>query len=392
MRYEGMSAGALYPYPDMDIDPREKDANWCMQYARAAFFDWSFTYPKGIFANNGGDYEKYRMYAMGKQPNSQYKKMLGVDQQTNNTWLAIDWSIRSIVSPYRDRAIARLMEQMQGIVATPIDMLAKSELQDFYSEMKAKLAVRQIVQQTNPELANHPLLSISSGDPIDVEELDMRMEQNEQFNRSKDAELAVAVGFYENNYEQKVRQWYEDLFDFGVAGYKEWLGEDNKAKFRRVNPENVVTNYCRVQDFSDLVHAGEAIDVALIDLACVKNQDTGEPMFSEGQLNEFASTIAGKWGNPSMLGRGTGWFKPYDKFKCKVLDIEFYSYNEYSFRKGNDENGNNDFRKADYNRGKKSEKYIRKRIKCVYKCKWIVGTDYCYDWGLVKDRKMSNDV
>lgn len=391
MRYEGMSSdGALYPYPALNIDPAKKGADWTMQYAKAAFFDWSFTYPKGIFANNGGDYEKYKMYALGKQPNSQYKKMLGVDQQTNNTWLSVDWSIRPIISVYRDRAIARLMEQLHGIVATPIDMLAKSELQQWYAQMRAKLALRQLLQQSGSDLSNHPLVALEKGDPMDMEELEMRMEQGEQFNRSKDAEMAIAVGFYENDYVAMVKQWYEDLFDLGVTGYKEWLGEDNKAKFRRCNPENVVTNYCRVANFSDLVHAGEVIDVALIDLACVKDKE-GNPQFTEEELNQFASTIAGKWGNPSMLGRGVGWFKPYDKFKCKVLDIEFFSYNDMSFRKGTDENGNNDFRKADYNRGKKSDKYKRVRIKVTYKCKWIVGTDKCYDWGLVEDRKMTND-
>jgi len=390
MRYEGMSSeGALYPYPKMDIDPAKKDGAWCMQYAKAAFFDWSFTYPKGIFANNGGDYEKWKMYALGKQPNSQYKKMLGVDQQTNNTWLSVDWSIRPIVSVYRDRAISRLMEQLHSIVATPIDILAKSELQEWYAQMRAKLALRQLLQQSGSELSNHPMIALEKGDPMDIEELEMRMDQGEQFNRSKDAEMAVAVGFYENNYVQTVKQWYEDLFDLGVTGYKEWLGEDNKAKFRRCNPENVVVNYCRFQDFRDLVHAGEVVDVALIDLACVKDKE-GNPQFSEEELNQFASTIAGKWGNPSMLGRGVGWFKPYDKFKCKVLDIEFYSYNDYSYRKSTDEYGNNDFRKADYNRGRKSDKYIRKRIKVIYKCKWIVGTDKCYDWGLVEDMKRTN--
>lgn len=390
MRYEGVTAGAFFPYPEMGIDPAKKDAKFCMAYAKAAYYDWYFTYPKGIFSNNGGDYQKYKMYALGKQPNTQYKKMLGVDQQTNNTWLSVDWSVRSIVSPYRDRAIARLMDGLHGIVATPIDILAKSELQEWYAQMRAKLALRAVLQQSGSELSNHPMVALQKGDPMDMEELEMRMEQGEQFNRSKDAEMAIAVGFYENKYNAAVRQFYEDLFDLGVAGYKEWLGDDNKAKFRRCDPDNVVTSYCKFPDFRDIVHAGEAIDVPLVDLAVLKDED-GNAKFTEQELTEFAATIAGRWGNPNMLGQGIGWYKPYDRFKCQVLDIEFFSYNDYSYRKGVDENGNNDFRKADYNRGKKSDKYKRVRVKVVYKCKWIVGTDHCYDWGMVDDRKTTND-
>lgn len=391
MKYEGVTAAAYYPYPEMNIDPVKKDAKWCMAYAKAAYYDWYFTYPKGIFSNNGGDYQKYKMYALGKQPNTQYKKMLGVDQQTNNTWLSVDWTIRSIVSPYRDRAISRLMEGLHGIVATPIDILAKSELQEWYAQMRAKLALRQVLQQSGSELSNHPMIALEKGDPMDMEELEMRMEQGEQFNRSKDAEMAIAVGFYENKYTAAVRQWYEDLFDLGVAGYKEWLGEDNKAKYRRCDPDNVVTSYCKFPDFRDIVHAGEAIDVPLVDLAVLKN-DEGGALFSEQELTEFAATIAGRWGNPNILGRGISWFKPYDRFKCQVLDIEFFSYNDYTYTKRDDANGNRVFRQEEYGRGNPDNpRYIRKRVKVVYKCKWIVGTDHCYDWGMVDDRKTTND-
>lgn len=389
MKYEQISSGSQYPYPENSINPANKGKDWCMTYAKAAYFDWSFSYPKGCFYNNNGDYEKFRMYALGKQPISQYKKQLGVDQVTNETWLAIDWSVRPIVSRYRDRAISRLMKQTRGIVATPVDMLAKGELDQYYSTMKAKLAVRQVMMQQNPELANHPVISLETGDPMDVEELEMRIEMGEQFNRSEDAENAIELGFYENDYKHVRRTIYEDLFDFGLAGYKEWLGDDNHAKFRKVNPECVITNFCRHSNFDDMVHAGEVIDVSLVDLALVTDAD-GNRMFDDKQLTEFAGTLAGRWGNPAMIGRSTGWFKPYDKFKCKVFDIEFYSYDDYNYKMSVNGEGNLDFRRADYNRGKVAkEKYSRKCVKAVYKCKWIVGTDFCYDFGLAYDQKRS---
>lgn len=391
MRYQQLGTGASYPYPDNNIDPAKKGKDFCMQYARAAYYDWSYSYPKGVFANNNGDYEKFRMYALAKQPITPYKKMLGVEEMTNNTWMSVDWSIRSIVSPYRDKAISRLMEQELDVVATPIDITAKAELDDYYSNIKAKLAVRKLIQDVNQEMANHPMISLQPGEPMDIEELEMRVELGEQFNRSKDAELAIQLGFYENDYTQFRRSLYEDLFDYGVGGYKEWLGSDNKAKFRKVNPENIVTNFCRQANFKDLIHAGELIDVSLIDLAAVCNED-GSKAFTNEELQEFAGSIAGRWGNPMSLGTGSGWFKPYDKFKCKVLDIEFYTYNDYNYRNAVDGNGNVDFRKADYGRGKTSDKYIRKRFKCVYKCKWIVGTEKCYDFGMATDQKRPQNL
>jgi hypothetical protein len=395
MRYQQISAGANFPYPDNNIDPKIKqnDISYCLQYAKSSFFDWSFSYPKGVFYNNNGDYEKFRMYALGKQPISQYKKQLGVDEVTNETWMSVDWTPRPIVSRYRDRAISRLMKQTTGVIATPVDMQAKGDMDAYLYKMKAKLAVRQLLQQQNPELAAHPAVSLQAGEPMDTEELEMRIMMGEQFARSEDAENAIELGFYEGDYKYVRRCFYEDLFDFGVTGYKEWLGDDNKAKFRKVNAECVITNFCRHANFDDMVHAGEVIDVSLIDLALVTDAN-GNRQFTEEQLTEFAGTLAGRWGNPAMIGKASGWYKPYDKFKCKVFDLEFYSYDEYNYKMVVDENGQlKDYLRADYNRGRvATDKYDRKRIKSVYKIKWIVGTDYGYDWGLVEDQKRSADT
>ena len=392
MQYQQLTGGGQYPYPNHNIPADKKNADFCMQYARAAYFDWSYSYPKGVFANNGGDYEKARMYALGKQPISQYKQMMGVDAQTNNTWLTVDWTVRAIVSGYRDKAISRLMKEDYGIVATPVDILAKSEQDGYYADLKAKLVLRQLMVQQNPEMASHPFISVQSGEPLDLEELEMRMELGEQFNRAKDAELAIELGFYENSYKTFRRAIYEDLFDYGVAGCKDWLGDDNKAKFRRVNPESVVISYCKDATFRDAVHAGEVIEVSLIELAGLQDKN-GNPLFDEATLQEFAGSIAGKFGNPTILGRGTGWLKPYDKFKCKVLDLEFYTYNEETFTDRLDEKGNAVFRKEQSGRGNPNNpRFKRKRIQYVYKCKWIVGTDKCYDWGMAYDQKRTVDV
>lgn len=391
MRYIDINGGSQYPYPNHDINPDKKDMGWCMQYAKASYWDWSYAYPKGVFSNNAGDYQKWRMYALGKQPITPYKKWLGVDQETNNTWLVIDWTVRAIISGYRDRSISRMMKEDYGIVCTPIDILAHTELTSYYSEMKAKLMVRDLMLQKNPQLASHPLIKLQSGEPLDIEELGMRVEMGEQFNRAKDAELAIELGFYENNYKAFRRSIFEDLFDYGVAGVKDYLGDDNKPKFRRVNPDSTITNYCKDATFSDLIHGGELIDVSLMDLATVTDKD-GNLCFDEQELQEFASSIAGKFGNPAIIGATNGWLKPYDKFKCKVFDIEFFTYNDYSYNDAYDENGNSDFRKAANGRGKKSDKYKRKKIQYVYKCKWIVGTEHCYDWGMAYDQKRSTDV
>lgn len=393
MRYEQSNNGFGYPYPDHNLPPSEKGREWCMQYAKAAYYDFCFVYPKGVFANNGGEYEKNRMYALGKQLTSQYKKQMGVDMQTNHTWLSVKWDIRAIVSGYRDKALARMMKNNYGIVATPVDMLAKSERDKYYKELKAKLAVRAVLLQSNPELANHPSVALLPGEPMDIEELEMRVTMGEQFNRAKDAEMAIELGLYENDHDNFRKQIFEDLFDYGVAGFREWLGDDNKAKYKRCDPNNVIVSYSKDPTFKDIVHAGEQIDVSLVELALLKD-DKGNQLFSNDELIEFAGTIAGKFGNPRILGRvNSNLLKPYDKFKCPVLDIYFYTYNEETYTNRKDKYGNPVLIKEESGRGDVSNpRYTRKRVQYVYKCKWIVGTDKCYDWGMCYDQVRPNDI
>lgn len=393
MKYEQVSLNAATGYPNHDIDPALKGKDWCMQYAKASYFDYNFVYPKGVFSTNGGQYEQNRMYALGKQLTTQYKKQMGVNMTNNHTWLSVDWKIRAIVSGYRDKAIARMMKNDYQIVATPVDILAKGEHDKNYIELKAKLAVRAVMLQTNPELANHPLIAMQSGEPMDVEELEMRMALGEQFNRAKDAEMAIELGFYENDHDGYRKSVFEDLFDYGVAGFAEYLGDDNRAKFRRVDPNNVIISYSKKADFSDIVHAGEQIDVSLIELGTLKDAE-GNALFTTDELNEFASTIAGKFGNPRLLGAtNSNLLKQYDKFKCPVFDIKFYTYNTDTYTNRVDANGNIVFKKEKYGRGQDTNtRYHRKRIQYVYQCKWIVGTDKCYDWGMCYDQVRSTNT
>jgi len=394
MRYAETNSASGYSYPDHNVPASQKNSEWCMKYAQAAYYDFTVAFPKGVFYSNGGDYEKFRMYALGKQPINQYKSMLGVDMTTLNTQLVVDWTVRAVVSGYRDKAIARLMKQDYSIVCTPIDSQSKTEVDKYYAELRTKIIMREILQQQGSELANHPSIQIQSNEPMDMEELEMRIMNGEQFNRSMDAEMAIELGLYENNYQAFRRAIFEDLFDFGVAGYREWLGDDNKAKFERLNPESVICSYAKDGTFSDMVHAGSVIDVSLVDLALVTDED-GNQLFDDKTLQEFAGSIAGKFGNPATMnmGRMTGFLKPYDKFKCKVLDMYFYTYNEQTYTDRTDSNGNPVFKSEPSGRGDKNNtRYKRKKIKYVYKCKWIIGTDKCYDWGMCYDQKRSVDV
>jgi hypothetical protein len=378
-----------YAYPKHDIAPNQKGREWCMSYAKAAWNDWQYSVPRTCFFNASDKYEELRLYAHGKQPINKYKKWLNVDEQTNDTSLNIDWEVRPIIPKYRDIAISRLVQQEYNIVATPIDPQARGELHGIYADMTAKLAMQALAN--NPELSQHPVLARQQGDPFDQEELEMRIAFGEQFNRSKDAEEAIQLAFYENLIKELRRKWYESFFDCGVAGYREWLDKAaNRPRARIINAGAVITSYCRYADFRDMEHAGEIIDVSLVDLATKKDEE-GNPLWTPEQIDELSINVAGRWSNASLVGRSTNYYKGFDKFKVKVLDMEFFSWNDYYYNMWVNSKGNLEFEwkeKSQSAQGKR--KYKGKRIKVVYKVKWIIGTDHVYDYGLAEDMKRSN--
>lgn len=377
-------------YPRDAIDPAKKDKEWCVQYAKAAYYDFT-SFPAGVaFYQSAARYEEIKLYALGMQPNTKYKKLLGIDELTDETWLNIDWSISHVLGTIRDIAISRMCQQEYGIVATPIDADAKTKLNDFIAKMKAKILTRQLAMQANPELAQHPSLTPESGEPMDMEELDIRMNFGEAFVRSKDAEEMIQLGMSWNDIMNFRRKQFEALFDWGVGGYKEWL-EDGKPKFRCANWEAVGMNYCRKNNFEDMHHVYEVIDVDLVDLAMIRDEK-GNLMFDDDTLDALAKTVAGKWGNPTQPGTTSTFFKGYDRFKCKVLDLRFFSYNNLVYSNRSNNKGNPVFGEAPYYRSNsQSDKYVTKRAQVVYEVKWIIGTDFAYDWGLMKDQPRSMD-
>jgi hypothetical protein len=158
-----------------------------------------------------------------------------------------------------------------------------------------------------------------------------------------------------------------------------------------VNVEAVVTSQSRYADFHDLEHAGEIADVSLVHLATVMDKD-GNRKFTDEDLDSLKDNVAGKWANASLIGRSTNYFKGFDKWKVKVLELEFFSWNDYYYNMWVNGKGNLEFEwKTAPQSAQGKRKYKGKRIKVVYRVKWIIGTDYVYDFELAEDMKRSND-
>ena len=369
-------------YPNHLIDPSEKNLSWCLAYAKAAWTDFN-NHNSQSFHNNRGNYVRIKDYAQGSQSINKYKSLLNVSENENETWLAIDWSVIPIVPKFRRIALGKLSKTEYNISATPIDSLAQNDLENYYKNTKAKMDLRNSVSDQIPGMEEHSSLKIQPGEPQDNEELEMHMAYTYKHNASIEMEQGIDLVFHTNNISEKRKNILEDLFDFGVAGYKEYIDSNGAVKIRRVNPANLLVSHCNNRDFSDKIHVGEVTEMTIADL---KQRAGGQ--FNEKEYQDIADKYSGNKGSAKMYPSNRGHFKEYDDTKIKVLDLEFFSVNQMVHESRVDRRGNKKFGRAKYNDvNKRKNKYLRSDYKVVYKISWIVDSNYCFNYGLCSDMK-----
>jgi hypothetical protein len=396
---------ATNTYPNQQIDPREKGYDWILAYCKAAWGDSRGYVPNNMLNFGQSKMNEIREYALGRQSTTKYKKLLNVDEQQDKTWLNIDWTPPSFLTKFREIAISKLVQRRYDINAFAVDPIAKSEEDNYFTEMKVKILMREAAQKAgNQELLNSPVLAPQPGEAQDLEQLKMEEQFGYKHVMSMEAEMAASLAMYQNKFEEKRKRTIENLFDFGMGGYTEYIDENGQVKLREINPENMVLSYCAKNDFSDLVHWGEVREVYVGDLA---------PYFTVEQMNQIVQSVAGRFGNPSNFMYGTDYSKYWNRFKVLVLDFECLSWNDYTYKEEVDNRGNVRFGKTKYQdaakvamtkegiiekmgtipnmidfsmKGQAEPVFMPVTRKVVYKCKWLIQTDYMYDWGMSENQ------
>ena len=371
-------------FPSHLIDPREKNREWVLQYIKAAWNSWNNDNPREIFYNSRYKYEVYKQYAMGNQSIGKYRPLMGIDEESRETWLNIDWTVIPIVPKFRRIALGKLSKVDYNIVATPIDALANEEVNDYFASARAKLMIREQAKKIDPSLLESPALALSPEEAKDLEELEIQMKYTFKHQMSIEAEQAIKLVLEQNEIEKMREKIREDIFDYGVGGYKEYIDSNGAIKIRTINPRNIIINHCKNKDFSDASYIGEVIEMTIADL----KQMAGDSFTAE-EYQEIAKNVLGKYGNPREWPSSLSIYnKGYDKFNIRVLDMEFFSVNEMVYEQRIDRRGNQIYARAKYeDRNKRKDKFERLAYKVSYKGKWIIDTNFIFDYGLCTDMK-----
>lgn len=406
-------------YPSSQIDPREKDYKWIMQYCKAAYSDSRGYMPFGQLNTGILKMSEIKMYAMGKQPIDKYKKMMSPGEPSDQSWRAIDWTVPAFMCKYREIELSKLHQKKFDFQAFAVDPLAKSEEDAYFNQMRIKIFMREAAQKAGSPLADSPLLAPQPGEPQDLEQLAMQKEFGYKHIMAMESEEAISLVFQQNNIDEIRKNVEQYLYDYGIGGITQYLDENGMTKLRAVNSEYLGLSYCEKPDFSDMVHWFEIIPTYVADLA---------PFYTKEQLDEICKKALNKNGNPNTYFPVNGFFnQAWNRFKVMVMQIKFLSWNDTVYKEETDSRQNTRFGKSSYknkqfivnkggqleqaeiseaganggffqsinetgDEGQATPKYIKSTRKVSYKASWVIDTDFMHDYGLRENqnRKLSS--
>lgn len=377
-----MANNNTFSFPSHLIDSDKKDKHWISQYIRAAYHDFSTYYPNQLY--NGRDImHEIKLYMLGKQPISRYKPLLGIKKQANadESWANISWDILPIIPKFRRLALSSLIKSDYNISVDAIDPAAQDDKKQFYADNAAKLILREEFEKqgVDKDLVPPPDIDASS-----LQELDMYMNYSYKHRMAIEMEMALQLVTSLNMLPEERQQIIEDLYDWGIGGYKEYFDSNNTIKFRRVNPQKLVMSYTTDPYFRDIQYVGEVLEITIADLKSMAGDQ-----ISEEQYKKLAESYAGKMNNPMYVKDITSdYSRNYDKFRIRVLDLEFYSTNSIVLEERVNSKGNLVVGRTNkVKNARNGKKYSKTDYKVVYTGKWVIDTDIYFDCELQTNMK-----
>ena len=375
-------------FPDPFVSREEKlEKSYGLQYFKKMYDEWANEeIGSGSYVSRNERYTRYREYAEGMQSVESYKDLLGANG--DSSYLNLNWEVVPVISKFVDIIVGGLTNQDYKIKCTAIDKFSK----DLRAEDRLKKLTRMELKQFHAEMSGLTGIPFDKGDaelPGSIEELDLQMTLNYKQATEIAMEEGIELTFYLNDFEEIKKRVARDLVVLNIGATKTDV-ENGKISIRYVDPSNLITSHSSRPDFKNIEYAGEVTYMTIGQLRRVAQDE-----FTDEEYMDIARNNAGKYGNPKMLGKSSYYYNEYelheyDTYKIAVLDGVFKTIDSLNYEKKNNKFGGYSIHKKNEKyKAPKNPKHERKQLKTnienIYRGKYIIGTDYIFDYGLAKN-------
>jgi len=374
-----------YPFPRDQINPKDKTEEWGKKWCEAMYARWK-SGRTAIPYSQVAEIQALRALADGRQSPLKYQKILldaSEDGSDLTGYMNISWEVYSVMPKFL-RVVEGMMEQTDHqVIATAVDPSSTDEREDAKLDMEYRMKYREAIQYIEQGLG---VDRSNEYVPETMEELNL-YEGAGGFKLAKETEIEQGLDytFYISAWKEIKKKIIRDFCVINCAGTKDYVDPyTSKVRARYVDPAVFVGQYSKHWDHKNMEYGGEIIQVLISDLRKLN------PEIEESVLLELARSYNGSGGNVALnefTYNEQTQIGNYDGFLVDVMDAEWMSVNSRYMTSRTTKYGSKllyeeKWGKVHNSDSKKTDKYD---IKVVYKCKWIIGTDYTYDFGLQYD-------
>jgi len=320
-------------------DKRKDSYDFGLKVLRQCYARWKSGYGAETYAARMIRYEKSRLYAMGKQPEDQYRDLIKIEGTP--IVLNIDYSPLAIATPLLNAKTDRYLERIEKIKCRASGQLASDKKKKEKDEARFKMNYRPVLQGLQ-EQSGLQLEHFSDHDPKSERELDVRF-KIKPLREETIMQMAENIVFEQNEWDDVIKKrliW--DTFCCGWACCLTELNGNGWIKTPVVKPECFISSYSELDNFEDWQWQGQARNIAISEVrlrTSGRTKPDGSPVVTEEKLWEISQTFIGSYGNATDMtcdwdySYNTALARPYDAVSVPIVDLYYKTLYNLTYRK-----------------------------------------------------------
>lgn len=364
---------------------------------------------------NWDDYMYLRSVAHGRESMENVKRYLNLvnaEKTESYTWFNVN--VLNFATRFINLVKEKLNQMEYDISVEAIDPLSVSEKDEFAKTAKAILQARDLLEVYGKKYEEIMPSFPAGWQPSSVQEIDVYMETNHKIKDEIKAELDIIGDLDFSNWAHVKNMMYDDWLTCGPAVCRVFRDYNGDRKVKYVPIERWICSTPDDESFDNIVHAGhvEYITAEQFRWETAATYNTQE---QDKILAEQASYQG--YGRYDNNGMWFGGYFPDGKRYVAVLRFEFLASDRKVWVKSMNEKGKvridpkeDDYvpgtytvsdgkggkkritddalmatEKAKFDSGKK-QMIVDDRKSC-YGGSWVIGSTYCYNYGLLESGK-----
>lgn len=337
----------------------------------------------------------YRKYARGEQDTSLYKTRLQHMRnlgkgKSNLSFLNVDWSILAVAPKFVNNLVGKILDVELDVTINAIDPVSVSEKMqkkfEIIGYMKSKKLLETLEAKNGINFDDMSPIPEGVPEPESAEDIESYMQMFFKNQLAEDYKDLIDIGFEHNNIKQVMSEYVTNLIEIGPGCLFAELDASGTPKLYGVDPEDITCSNSKYDDFRDVTEFGFYQNISISNLRVIW------PGQSEAVYKKIANDHTGNKYSGDFEDHYRDYHcYPYDAETVRVYNCTWKTVDKTNYvikKKGDsqtlyekDDQWLEGIDENQYKERHPDREPIKKELEVWYGCKWIVGSNYVFDYG-----------